>query len=270
MASAADSLAQASRTGSPLVGLIDRWIYVFMAGLFVATTLAGFIPDSLVKIAAVEAGQRPPFPPVLHVHAVLMGSWLMLLLAQTTLMATGNSRHHQKLGIASFLLAPAIIVSGIVLVPTIYAQVWDAVAAAPPERLEELRGNLARRTNVILLQSRAGLVFALCVVLALRARRVDSGFHKRMIILATLTPLGAAINRITWLPSTMPESPLFGDIFTLLLLLPMFAWDLFRLGRVHRAYIVWFALWLSASVAVHLLWGTSWWQTTAPGLIGFS
>ena len=263
-------LAQASKSDSLLIAAIDRWIYVLMAALFVVTTLIGFIPDSLEKIAAVDAGQRPPFPPVLHVHAVLMGSWLMLLLAQTTLMATGNSRHHQKLGIASFLLAPAIIVSGIVLVPTIYAQVWNAVAAAPPETMEQLRGNLANRTNVILLQSRAGLVFALCVVLALRARRVDSGFHKRMIILATLTPLGAAINRITWLPSTMPESPLFGDIFTLSLLLPMFAWDLFRLGRVHRAYIVWFALWLSASAVVHLLWGTNWWQATAPGLIGFS
>ena len=52
----------------------DRWIYVFMAALFIATTLAGFIPDSLAKIAAVEAGQRAPFPPVLHLHAVLMGA----------------------------------------------------------------------------------------------------------------------------------------------------------------------------------------------------
>ena len=50
----------------------DRWIYVFMAGLFVVTALAGFVPRSLIKLAAVEAGQRPPFPPILHVHAVLM------------------------------------------------------------------------------------------------------------------------------------------------------------------------------------------------------
>ncbi len=269
MASAADGLAQASKTDSPLAGLIDRWIYVFMAALFVATALAGFIPDSLGKIAAVEAGQRAAFPPVLHVHAVLMGTWLMLLLAQTTLMATGNSRHHQKLGIASFLLAPAIILSGFVLVPTIYAQVWNAAASALPEMAEQKRGLLAISTNIILLQSRAGVVFALCVVLALRARRVDSGFHKRMIILATLTPLGAAINRITWLPSAMPASPLSLDIFILILLLPMFVWDLFRLGRVHRAYIVWLALWLPASIAIQLLWGSSWWQAAGQTLMGY-
>jgi hypothetical protein len=70
-----------------LAALIDRWIFVFMAGLFVVVTLAGFVPSSIVKIAAVEAGQRPPFPLILHIHAVLMGSWLILLLGQTSLMA---------------------------------------------------------------------------------------------------------------------------------------------------------------------------------------
>ena len=70
---------------------MDRWIFVFMAALFFVTALAGFIPDSLMKIAAVKAGERAPFPLVLHVHAVLMGAWLSLLLAQTTLMATGNA-----------------------------------------------------------------------------------------------------------------------------------------------------------------------------------
>lgn len=270
MASAADSLAGASKTDVPLVGWIDRWIYVFMAALFVATTLAGFIPDSLVKIASVEAGQRAPFPPVLHVHAVLMGSWLMLLLAQTTLMATGNSAYHQKLGIASFLLAPAIIITGIVLVPTMYAQVWNAAASAPPEMAEQMRGGLAIRTDIMLLQLRAGVLFAACVFLAVRARRMDSGFHKRMIILATLVPMPASIDRITWLQHTMPQSPLSADLYTLLWLSPMFVWDLFRLGRIHRAYIVWFALWLPASVVVHLLWSSDWWQATVPGLLGYS
>lgn len=270
MANAADSLAAASEAVSPLVAVIDRWIYVFMAGLFVVIALTGFIPDSLLKIAAVETGQRAPFPPILHVHAVLMGSWLMLLLAQTTLMATGNSAHHQKLGIASFLLAPAVILSGIVLVPTIYGQVWDALATAPPEQAERLRGALAAKSNIVLMQSRAGLLFAAFVILGLRARRVDSGFHKRMMILAALTPLTAAFNRITWLPHSAPESPISLDIYTLMLLAPMFAWDLFRLGRVHRAYLVWLALWLPATVAIQFLWGSDWWQATAPGLLGFS
>ena len=45
-------------TQSTLTNAIDRWIYVFMAVSYIAITLTGFIPDSLAKIAAVEAGQR--------------------------------------------------------------------------------------------------------------------------------------------------------------------------------------------------------------------
>src|SRR5215468_143726 len=84
-----------------LAGFVDRWIYVFMAGFFIVTVLIGFIPDSLAKISAIAAGQRPPFPPVLHVHAVLMSAWLLLLLAQTFLAATRRIGFHKQLGMAS-------------------------------------------------------------------------------------------------------------------------------------------------------------------------
>ncbi len=269
MASAADGRFH-TESKSSFAGIIDRWIYVFMAALFVVTTLAGFIPDSLTKIALVEAGKRPPFPPVLHVHAVLMGSWLLLLLAQTTLMATGNAAHHKKLGILSFLLAPMIILTGLVLVPTIYGQVWAAVQSSPPEMAAELNSKLTHRNNIMLIQLRAGILFALFVFLALRARRTDSGFHKRMIILATVIPLPASIDRILWLPHTLPESGLSPDLYTLLWISPMFFWDLFRLRHVHRAYVVWFAFWLPAVVLMQLLWGSDWWQSMAPQLVGFA
>lgn len=248
---------------------MDRWIFVFMAALFFVTALAGFIPDSLMKIAAVKAGERAPFPLVLHVHAVLMGAWLSLLLAQTTLMATGNARHHKKLGIAAFLLAPAIVITGMVLVPTMHALWRDGLAIAPADAQARLQAAMIHRNNIVLTQLRSGILFLLFVILALRARATDSGFHKRMIILATVVPLPAAIARLTWLPSTTPASPVSTDLYTLLWLAPMFAWDLYRHKGVHRAYKVWLAFWLPATALVNLLWGTTWWQATAPRLLGF-
>jgi hypothetical protein len=268
MASTADGVFHPETKSLAVV--IDRWIYVFMAALFVVTTLVGFIPDSLFKIGLVEAGKRPPFPLILHIHAVLMGSWLMLLLAQTTLMATGNTAHHQKLGILSFLLAPLIILSGFVLSPTMYGQVWDAAQSPPPGMDAELTAGLTHVTNILLIQFRAGALFALFVFLALRARRTDSGFHKRMIILATVIPMPASIDRVQWLPTSLPESALSPDLYTLLWVSPMFLWDLFCLRRVHRVYWVWLAFWLPATLALQSLWGTEWWQSTAPGLLGFS
>src|SRR3954453_2176350 len=80
--------------GTPRAHAIDRWIFVFMAAWFIAIVLAGFIPDSIMKVGMVQAGRRPPFPAVLHMHAVVMGSFLLTLLAQSWLMATGRRGYH--------------------------------------------------------------------------------------------------------------------------------------------------------------------------------
>ncbi len=95
-------------SGTPRAGVIDRWIYVFTAATFLIITLTGFIPDSIGKIAAVQAGERPPFPLVLHMHAALMGTFLLLLLTQMALMATGRRQLHQRLGIVAFGVAAVL------------------------------------------------------------------------------------------------------------------------------------------------------------------
>jgi hypothetical protein len=153
---------------------LGRWVFVLMAALILGTVLVGFIPDSLEKIAAVEAGQRAPFPPVLHVHAVLMGSWVLLLLAQASLVAI-----------------------------------------------------------------RTGILFPAFVVWALIVRRRYPETHKRLMILATLLPLPAEIDRIDLLPIARPESP---DLYMLLWALPLLAYDVLRHGRIPRAYLIWVGL----------------------------
>jgi hypothetical protein len=94
----------------------DRWVYVFMAGLFILTALAGFIPDSVAILTEVRAHARPPLPLVMHMHALLMGSWLLLLFAQTLLMATGRRPLHRKIGAMVLLLVPLILVTMVCLV----------------------------------------------------------------------------------------------------------------------------------------------------------
>jgi hypothetical protein len=48
----------------------------------------------------------------------------------------------------------------------------------------------------------------------------------------------------------------------------MFAWDLVRLRRVHRAYIIWLSLLLPSIIVIHLLWNSSWWFATVPKMMG--
>src|SRR3954469_23215041 len=196
--------ARTDRSGRGIARAIDRWIYVFTAASFIAITLTGFIPDSITKIAAVQAGQRAPFPIVLHLHAVLMGAFLLLLLAQTILVATGRCDRHRILGRAAMVLGPAIVVVGFILIPTIYQSVWNAAAAAPPQARPTLQALILRLDVIMLLQLRVGILFPLFLFIGIKARGADSGLHKRMMILATAIPLAAAIDRMEWLPTTFP------------------------------------------------------------------
>ncbi len=255
-------------SGTPRAHAIDRWIFVFMAAWFIAIVLTGFIPDSIMKVGMVQAGERPPFPLVLHFHAVLMGSFLSLLLAQTWLMATGRREYHMRLGIAAMVLAPALVIVGFILVPTMYYQTWNAVLGAAPEAREKLQQALGVRENIMLLQLRIGILFPLFLAIGLRVRGRDAGLHKRMMILATALPLPAAFDRITWIPSTMPVSPLSPDLYVLLAVAPMFFWDVIRNRRVHDAYWIWLAVSLPFAIAVHVLWDTPGWHATARQIMG--
>jgi hypothetical protein len=257
------------QAGGSMAEFIDRWIWVFTAALLIATVLAGFVPDSIAKVGLIEAGKRPPFPVVLHVHAVLMGSWMLLLLTQTTLMASGRRCLHMQLGIVGAVLAPAMVVTGLILVPTMYHAGWVAAHAADPALpANAVPPQMAFGTNIALQQVRVGIVFPILVAWSLLARRSDPGLHKRLMILATVIPLGAAISRIAWLPTTAPGSPLTIDLLPFVPVLPLFVWDLYRLRRIHRAYMIWFALLLPFIIVGNLLWNSPWWFATVPHLLG--
>jgi hypothetical protein len=247
---------------------IDRWIWVFMAASFIVYTLIGFVPDSLAKLAAVDAGQRPPFPPVMHAHAVLMGAFLVLLLAQSILAATGRLQFHRALGIAGFVLGPALVIVGLVLVPTMYHQVWGMAQSAPAAIRPMIEQGLREFDNIILVQIRVGLLFPIFLAIALAARKSDPGLHKRMMFLAVAIALPAAFDRIAWLPTSLPGSALTLELYPLVAIAPMFVWDLVRTHKVHKAYVIWALVSLPAAILVHTLWDSEWWHVTARQLVG--
>jgi len=255
-------------SGTPRAHTVDRWIFVGMSAWFIAIVLAGFIPDSLMKIAMVKAGVRPAFPLVLHMHAVLMGAFLLLLLAQSWLMATGRSARHMQLGLVSLAIAPLLVIVGFALVPTMYHQVWTGAQNAPPEMREQMQGVVRIVENIMLLQIRIGILFPLFFGIALMERRRDAGTHKRMMFLATAMALPAGIDRIAWLPHTMPASPLSVDLYTLAAISPMLIWDVVRNRRVHRAYWIALAAYLPLAFLVHAAWGEAWWHDTARQVMG--
>lgn len=244
----------------------DRWIWVFMAALLFATVLVGFIPASIGKLEAVSTGARPPLPGFMHFHALMMGAWISLLLIQSTLMATGKSRWHMQLGIVSVVLAPAVVVSMVGVVGAGFVQ----LASAPPGAIpaEVLAESKFFTSNLILEQVRVVLLFPAFVIWALLVRKDHPDTHKRLMFIATIPPLSAAIDRIAWLPSTLPASPASIFITQLIWLAPLLIYDLWRRGSLHKACVIGIALNLPFIVFSYLNWGTDWWLATAPKLFG--
>jgi len=250
-------------SGTPRAGFVDRWIFVGMAAWFIFVVLVGFIPDAIGKVQAVQAGLRPPFPIVLHMHAVAMGAFLLLLLTQTVMVATGREVLHRQLGIAAFVLVPVLVVVGIVLAPTMYYQTWDALQTAPPEARPALQQVLGIREDILLLQISAGVLFAIFISIALSARVKNSGLHKRMMFLATAVPLAASIDRMDWLPSSLPANPWATDLWIIVALAPMLVWDIVRNRKVHEAYWIWLAIYVPACLAIDFLWDKPAWHVMA-------
>lgn len=145
-------------------------------------------------------------------------------------------------------LMPAMVITGFLLVPANFAIIWGLDPALVPIQV--------------------GFLFPVMVGLALYYRKTDSGTHKRLIILATVIPIPAAVDRIIWLPNTMPDSPIGPYFYTLLLILPLFSYDLLKKKGIPRAYVIWIAGWLPTSIIVYLLWSSAWWLSTAPKLMG--
>lgn len=261
--STADALS-----GTPRAHGLDRWIFVGMATWYVVLALGGFVPSSLDKIAQVQAGVRPDFPPALHLHAVLMGAFLCTLLLQSWLMATGRRPYHMQLGLLGFALAGAVVVGGPLVLNARHDELMAMWQAAAPEGKAAAWAAVERAERIAF----RGLtvfvtLFSLLMIIAFRARLSDPGLHKRLILLAVALPLSGATSRISFLPTTWGSSTLTADLYTLLVIAPLIAWDVIRNGRVHRAYLIWLALFLPATLIVNLVWDTPWWHETYRQLV---
>src|SRR5262249_19553643 len=156
-------------------------------------------------------------------------TWMLLLLAQTILMATNRPALHKQLGMLSFALAPLLAIVGFFLVPVMRHQSADVILQASPAVAASLKPGFDFSLNIMLVQIRIGVLFAVLIPLGLLARLHDSGLHKRLMILGTASALPPALDRMMWLPSTLPDNPLACDLWPLALIAPMFLWDLYRL-----------------------------------------
>jgi hypothetical protein len=230
----------------------ERLFHAGMAWLFVVVAVVGFAPRSL----AILGGSMASPPLAVHLHAAVMASWTLLLAVQATLSLVGRMDLHRRVGLASLVIGPAVLL--MLIAVTIVRQNDAALTPAAPIV-----------NNILFLQLRAILMFPTFFVWALATRRADPQTHKRMILLATLMLLDAAIARMGWLPfNVFPKDYLAVHVYLLLLLVPALLYDLLTLGRIHHAWLAGLALVLPWVVATEFVWGSDWWRSVGPRLVG--
>jgi len=239
MVSTATSITAQSGASSLAPSAEARRERRFFAGLAVAfalTVLAGFSRSYYFNGFA---GERFELSPLLKWHGAVYTAWMLLLVVQTLLVAARRTDLHRRLGVAGAVLAAVMITLGTAVAITRTASGAIADAGVPP--------------LVFLAVPLFGMVvFAVLVGAALVLRR-RSAFHKRLMMLATLELVTAAVSRLPFVEDWGPVG-FFG--VTDLFIVAIGAYDFVTLRRIHPSTL-WGGLALAASQPLRLAIGGS-------------
>jgi FtsH-binding integral membrane protein len=192
----------------------DHFFFSSMALLMLGTVFVGFAPT--YYLAGVF---RAPLPSlIIHLHGAAFSCWILLLVTQTSLVSAGRVDIHRRLGIAGFLLACLMVVLGVL------AATDSLVREAGPAGRDPKFFYIIPLSNMV--------VFGTLIFFAFRAR-FNPTAHKRLILLATLALMIAAIAR--WPLALVHRNPFRAALFSYIFLAILVVYDLWSTRKIHRA-----------------------------------
>ncbi|MEE2526591.1 hypothetical protein V0U79_09450 [Hyphobacterium sp. HN65] len=147
----------------------ERFFFYYSLTLFLIVLV--FFPLH----AVVNSDHLPPLRPILHAHALLLGSWFALIVVQTWLIGSGRAALHQTLGRMSILLVVLMLPVG----------VW--VSYENMQRTGAPQIFYGNSVNAVF--------FAVYFSLALTFRTTGA-LHKRFMMLACLSLMFPALARV--------------------------------------------------------------------------
>jgi len=244
---------------------IKRTFYIWLAAACAAIAFGGFAPTYWLQLpAGTFVGS-----PLLHLHGALFFAWIVLLVSQAVLAAKGRLNNHRAWGLTGIALATAMVLVGIA-----------AAINTLNIGLSEGYGDKSRAFLIIPI-SAIGL-FAGFVVAAI-AKRERPEAHKRLMILATISLLQAAMGRIFFIiitgggpglrPGLGPPPPLeIGLVPSLipeLLIVAGVIYDWRTRGRPHPVWLIGAAIITAIVVLRGLVASTPAWLAVANFLAAF-
>ncbi len=213
----ATAIAQAALPANSLPG--RRYDHLFFSAMAVALLLTVFVgfADTYYLAGVFHA----PLPSrILHFHGAAFSCWILLLVTQTSLVSASRVDIHRRLGIAGFLLACLMVVLG-VLAAT------DSLAhRASPSGVDPKIFYIVPITDMV--------IFSVLIAFAFRTRS-NSAVHKRLVMVATVSLMIAAIAR--WPFAFSHRNPFRAALISWVFLLLLMAYDFWSTHKVHRATI---------------------------------
>lgn len=193
-----------------------RTFYILVAVTAAMIVFAGFAPSFYLRDAA--AG---PLDGLLVVHGVVFTVWMGLFLAQTFLISAGQTALHKKLGLMGVALAIAMVVLGVLAAMNTLRGGASPIPAAADVRV----------FAILPLASTALFGGLVAWAVALRRR---SDWHKRLMVMATLSLLMPAMTRIQ-ISLDLPTQVLIAA--SVLPVAAVIAFDWIAHRRLHPAYV---------------------------------
>ena len=224
----------------------ERWFYVGMSAALVITVFAGFAPTYYLR----PYFTANPLMPLLHLHGLVFSSWLVLFVIQTTLVAAHRTDIHRRLGITGGVIAVLMILIGFTT-----ALVRAKQGATPVPDVSPL--------SFLVVPFGDMTVFAILIGAGFYYRRRPD-VHKRLMLLATISILAAAIARLPFEIMKAGPPAFFG--VTDLFVLACVAFDLITLRRIHRATALAGLLIIASQPLRLMLGGTHVWLSFAAWL----
>ena len=200
-----------------------RSAYSRFSLLLLAVTIVSLVPQYFSTLLNAPGEMSTE----LAVHGVAFLAWYILFTLQCGLVSAGRVPAHRKMGFLSIPFAAFLIVSGA-------AMLVGTMHSFQPDWTDQ---HLLSRTSFVWAIFHTLLSFGTFYILGIVLRR-RSAYHRRLMLLASLSMMAASITRFAYLPII----PLDGTAFTLmstylLLAIPLLI-DRRQRGRIHPVLAV--------------------------------
>jgi hypothetical protein len=227
----------------------DRIFYTGVGLAVAATILWGFAPSFYLSHWLTAPPETPRVGLLLAAHGTVFSAWVALMIVQPLLIARRNIPVHRALGLFGVGVAIAMVVLG-----------NFAAMAAMNVGFHGLGDPFVFYAVPFFTING----FAVTAWLAFRWRHFAET-HKRLILLANVSLLGAAVARIPLGPvqAGAPFTFIFGPD---LIILAGMLYDWRSRGRVHRVWLAGGALVVASQIAMMAVMGTLWWHRFAESM----